>query len=209
MTRRVVVLGAGGHARVLLDALRLLGDDVVGCIDPDPAAGLPGVPRLGGDEAFATLDPAGVLLVNGLGSIASTALRRRVHADATARGFAFATVVHPSAVVARDVVLAAGAQVCAGAVLQTGARVLDDALVNTRASVDHDSVVGAHAHVAPGAVVCGGVTIGDGAHVGTGAVLVQGVRIGADALVGAGAVVLRDVAAGRRVVGVPARESGG
>lgn len=205
--RDLVMLGAGGHARVLLAALDALGAKVIGCVCPaSPDHHWPtSIPWLGGDDSLALLDIKAVALVNGIGSIGSTDLRRKVYEGAKDRGFSFASVVHPAAILAGVVTLGDGAQVMAGAVLQTGVRVGANAIVNTGAVVDHDTSLGAHCHVAPGACLSGGVSIGVGAHVGTGASIIQGITIGEAALVAAGAVVVRHVAVGERVGGVPAR----
>jgi len=202
-----LILGAGGHARSLLGLLAACGLRVGGCIAPAaPRAGWPeDCPWLGDDAALDGLDVARVALLNGLGSVRSTALRRQLFDTARARGFAFPTLVHPSAIVAEDVALSGGAQVLAGAILQAGVTVAENVLLNIGCIVDHDCRIGAHAHLAPRVTLSGGVTIGSGVHVGTAAVVLQGVRIGDGAIVGAGTVVTRDVAPGATVVGNPAR----
>ncbi len=207
MGPRVIVVGAGGHGRVVADALALAGARLMGFADADPARAhdLPAGAYLGADDAVFAYDPAEVMLANGVGGAGSTQRRREVYERFAARGFRFAVVVHPAAVVARSARLEPGAQVLAGAVVQPGAVVEADAIVNTRASVDHDCRIGAHAHIAPGATLCGEVTVGPGAHIGTGASVIQGVTIGAGALVAAGAAVVGDVPEGVRVAGVPAR----
>jgi UDP-perosamine 4-acetyltransferase len=210
MSLPLIMLGAGGHAKVLIDALRTAGVAVNGLTDADPAkAGthILGVPVLGDDEEVLSFAPEAVRLVNGIGSVRIPYLRRRLFDDFRKSGYAFAQVVHPRAIVAGDVVLAEGVQVMAGAVLQTGSRIGENAIINTRAVVDHDCVIGSHVHISPGAVLCGGVVIGDASHIGAGATLIQGVRIGANCMVAAGAVVIRDVPDGMTVMGVPAKEA--
>ena len=206
--QRVIVLGAGGHARVLIDALLLLGWDVLGVTVPagrSSASELLGVSVIGDDRQINRYSRQDVRLVNGIGSVGDVATRRRLFEAWQARGYQFATVVHPSVIVARDVTLDEGVQVMAGAVIQTGCRVGANAIINTASSIDHDCRIGAHCHIAPGVTLSGNVEVGERTHLGAGAVVIQGVKIGADALVAAGAVVTRDVAAGQRVQGVPAR----
>jgi UDP-perosamine 4-acetyltransferase len=195
MTLPIIVIGGGGHGRVVIDALLRAGAAVAGVIDPDAGVGArlpPGVPWLGGDDALASHPPARYCLANGVGGIGD-AQRRRVYENLKRGGYTVARVEHPAATIAASVTLGEGCQIMAGAVLQPGARIGVDAVVNTRASVDHDCVVGDHSHIAPGAVLCGDVTIGDDTHVGAGAVIIQGVRIGRGCVVGAGATILRDV----------------
>jgi len=200
--RPVVLVGAGGHGRVLLDLLLALRRTVLGVVDPDPTVTdrLPGgVVRLGGDEVFESLDRSGVLLANGIGSVGRVDRRRTMFRKLTDSGFRFATLVHPSAVVATDVELGEGTQVMAGSIVQTGARIGSNVIVNTRASVDHDCRIGDHCHLAPGVVLSGGVLVGHSCHLGTGAIVIQNVTIGHEALIAAGAVVARAIAPGDRV----------
>jgi sugar O-acyltransferase (sialic acid O-acetyltransferase NeuD family) len=199
----VVILGAGGHARVLIDALQAAGRPILGVVDPKTSAqarGPFGVPMLGGDDAVARFQREQVLLVNGIGGVGSTELRHAIYRRFVQRGFHFATVVHPSAVVSKFSELGDGVQVMAGCVIQCGTVIGANSIVNTCASVDHDCRIGESVHIAPGARLSGLVSVGDGAHVGTGAAVIQGVSIGRNSLVAAGAVVYRDLPDGDRLI---------
>jgi UDP-perosamine 4-acetyltransferase len=212
MSMRVIVVGGGGHGRVIVDALLAAGTSVAGVVDPDPAiaARLPGgVPYLGGDDVLVNVAPASVFLALGVGATGIPHQRRRIFERCRKQGFRFATVVHPSAILAAGVELGEGAQVLAGAVLQTGCRLGANALVNTRALVEHDAVVEDHACVSPGALLAGGVRIEAAAFVGLGAVILQNLRVGPEAMVAAGAVVTAGVPPGARMAGVPARPMAG
>ena len=204
---KVVIIGAGGHARVLLAALAAQGLRPQGCIAlTSPASPWPSeVVYLGSDAVLDTLDPRDTTIVNGVGSVASSAARRRIFEDAKQKGFGVLTVIHPSAYVAPDVVLGDGAQIMAAAVVQTGCTVGSNTLINTGAVLDHDCHVGAHCHIATGAALSGGVRLDDSVHVGTGAAIIQGVQLGSGSIVAAGAAIVDDVAAGAKVGGVPAR----
>lgn len=200
MTEPVVVAGAGGHARVLIEALRQAGVPILGLLDPLEAlwgTEVDGVRVLGGDDKA----PAGAALVNGVGGAASTAARRKLFDSFKAAGRRFAVVAAPSAAVARAAELAEGCQVLTRAVVHPGSSIGLNAVVNTAAVVEHDCRVGAHAFVGPGAVLCGGVAVGEGAFIGAGAVVLPGIAIGARALVAAGAVVHHDVADDARMLG--------
>jgi sugar O-acyltransferase (sialic acid O-acetyltransferase NeuD family) len=205
----VVIVGAGGHARVALDTARLRGLRVLGFADSAPERRgelIRGVPVIGDDQVLASSwAPDQIRLINGLGSIRDTSLRRRAFENLSDQGYLFVTLIHPSVIAASDVEFGEGAQVFAGAVLNPGARVGVNALINTGTIVEHDCHVAAHAHLAPGVTLSGGVTVGEGAHLGTGSTVIQGVRIGAGALIAAGAVVVRHVEPGQFVAGVPAR----
>ena len=207
----VIVIGAGGHARVLLDVLARGGIAVAGLTDADPAKHgklLGGVRILGADGVLDGHPPASTVLVNALGSTESMAMRQAVFERFKAAGYGFLTVAHPSALIASDTVLGEGAQVMAGAIIQSGARIGANSIVNTGAQVDHDCVIGSHVHLSPGSILSGTVTVADGTHVGTAASVVQGLRVGRGCLVAAGAVVTENVADGERVAGVPARRIG-
>ena len=204
----VLVIGAGGHAKVVIEALMRMNEEIIGATDADPAklgSECQGVPVLGGDEVADGHGPGGVMLANGIGG--SVEGRRAVYRRFKESGYEFLTIIHPSATVAADAELGEGAQVMAGAVIQPAARIGHNAIINTGATVDHDCAIAEHAHIAPGATLCGAVTVADGAFVGAGATVIQGVSIGADATIGAGAVVIDDVAPGAAVNGVPARRT--
>jgi UDP-perosamine 4-acetyltransferase len=200
----VIVIGAGGHALVLLDALAANKREVLGLVDNDTSlhgGTLLGFPILGGDDALGRYDRGSVELVNAIGSASVRRLerRRRVYEALVAQGHAFASVVHPSAVVSRHAVLARGTQVMAGAVVQAQASIGENSIVNTRASIDHGCRIGSHVHVAPGVTLSGDVTVGDETHLGVGATVVQGVRIGMRCMVNAGAVAKNNLADGERL----------
>jgi UDP-perosamine 4-acetyltransferase len=176
----------------VVSVLLALGAKVEGIVDADRAkhgSQILGVPVIGDDDAVFQRGAANVTLANGIGSVSVPTLRREVHDRFVARGFTFRTLVHPSAVVAPDVALGAGAQIMAGAVVQPSVRIGADVIVNTHASIDHDCVIGDHAHIAPGATLSGNVTVGAETHIGAGATVVQGASIGSTCLIRAGSLV--------------------
>lgn len=195
----LILLGAGGHAKVVLSLLRAIGRDVAGVCDPGLAASgaaeWRGLPVLGGDEALEHFAPSTHELANGIGQIdpGTDTPRARLYEALSTRGFRFPPLVHPAAVVDPTAQLSDGAQIMAGVVLQADCRIGRNTIVNTRASVDHDSEIGAHVHIAPGAVLCGTVGVGDNSYIGAGATVVQGVRVGANAFVKAGCLLPRDL----------------
>jgi sugar O-acyltransferase (sialic acid O-acetyltransferase NeuD family) len=201
----LLVVGAGGHARVLLDIAEKQGRyRVVGLLDDRAAmrgTTILGYPVLGGREVLET-DAAPAHAVVAIGAAAARA-QWQEHLEA--RGFQLAVLVHPAAEVGRDVQIGAGSVLMAGAIVNSGTRLGRGVIVNTGASIDHDCDIGAFAHIAPGARLAGGVRAGERVHIGIGSCVIQNRRLGADAVVGAGAAVVRDVAASTTVVGVPAR----
>lgn len=201
----LIIMGAGGHARVLVAALRQVGAEILGCIDPVKPANPPeGVAWLGSEAILASYDPSAVLLINGVGSTGASALRRGLFLRGKISGFSFASVIHSRAIVDPGVRAGEGVQVMAGAIVQAGALLGDSVLINSGAVVDHDCHIAAHCHVATGAALSGGVTLEESVHVGTGACVIQGIHVGAGAVIAAGAVVIRNVMPGLVVGGIPA-----
>lgn len=208
----LLVVGGGGHGKVVADVARACGWEVVGFADADPAkAGR--VVEPGGAAVVATQDellraatsggplPAGAAAV----ALAVGNNRERLRLAELLAGVPLPPLVHPSAVVSPSVRVGRGTVVFAAAVVNAGARLGDAAVVNTAVVVEHDCDVAEGAHLSPGAVLAGGVRVGRRAWVGANATVIQGIALGADVTVGAGAVVLRDVPDGTTVVGVPAR----
>jgi UDP-perosamine 4-acetyltransferase len=207
---RLVCLGAGGHAKVVLEALRTsFAGEIVALLDADRARHgqvIGGVTVAGDDGKLGDLAAAGVdAFIVTVGMVGNAAPRRKLFALGQASGLTPVSAIHATAIVSPSAVLGAGVAILAGAIVNTGATIGDNVIVNTGAIVEHDCRIGDHAHIATGARLSGDVTIGAGAHVGVGASIRQGVRVGDAAVVGAGAVVLEDVPAGTTVVGVPAR----
>ena len=202
----IIIIGGGGHAKVIADILFACRKNVLGFVDKDPRKStLLGLNRLGDDDLIRNYNPQQVMIANGLGSVGPPGVRKECFIELKERGYEFVECIHPSAVVSPFARLGEGIQVMAGAVIQPGVTIGDNSIINTRASIDHDCKIGAHVHIAPGVTLSGDVTVRDRSHVGTGASVIQGVKIGEDCLVGAGAVVVGDVGANQKVMGVPAR----
>ncbi len=201
----LIVVGGGGHAKVLVSSLLLSGREILGFVDVNPSVvKLLSISNLGDDSAVFAHFPEQIRLVNGMGSINSAIRRREIFEKFRERGYAFEPVIHPSAIVSPEVEIDEGVQIMAGAVIQPGTRLGENAIVNTGACVDHDCWIGAHVHIAPGVTLSGDVRIGRCSHIGTGATIIQGIKIGSGCVVGAGAVVIRDVPDEVTVAGVPA-----
>ncbi len=205
-----VVLGGGGHARIVIECMVRMGLGLPQAVlDPDPALAdsrVCEVPVRGADDQLATLIEEGVgRFFVGLGGVGDNGPRARLFESGLRAGLEPETVVAPSADVSPSVKLGVGTFVGPGAVVNAGADLGRNVIVNSGAIVEHDCHIEDHVHVASGAVLASTVKVGMAAHIGAGAVVRQGVTIGARALVGAGAVVVDSVAPGTRVVGVPAR----
>jgi UDP-perosamine 4-acetyltransferase len=208
-TSGCVILGAGGHARVVLDALVAQSRwQRFAFLDRDPALRgrmVAGVPVAGDDDDLAHAGDNGFThFIVGVGGIGDNTPRLALFEKGLAAGLEPASAVHPAARLAASSTIGDGTAVLAGVVVNPDAAIGRNVVLNTGCIVEHDCRIGDHAQVSPGAIVLGGVSIGRLAYIGAGAVLIQGVRIGEGAVVGAGAVVLADVPDGARAVGVPA-----
>ena len=208
MAKPVIIIGAGGHAKVIVNALQLSGVNIIGLTDANNALHGTSVldcPVLGDDEIIRTYEKTGLNLVVGVGSTEPDEIRRYIFERFLNDGYSFLTCVHPAAIVAPDVELGIGTQIMAGAIVQPGCMIGMNSIINTSASIDHDCRVGDHAHIAPGAILGGTVTVGNGAHIGTNATVIENVFVGSEAMVAAGACVTSDIDSNARVAGIPAK----
>ncbi len=194
------LLGAGGHAKVVLSTALEAGWTVAGLFDDDPhkqGTTVLGIPVLG------TLDQAQALQATGVIALGDNRLRQRL-----ARRFAhwqWATLVHPRAYVHPSVHLGPGTVVFAGAVIQPDTRIGAHCIINTGATVDHDCLLEDFVHIAPGAHLAGGVRVGQGCLIGVGAAVLPGASLGPWSVLGAGAVLRHSLESFTIAVGVPAR----
>jgi UDP-perosamine 4-acetyltransferase len=206
---QLVLIGAGGHARVVQALAQSAGHCIVGVCDPtlreNGLSNWRNISVFGDDEALRDLDPGKFGIINGIGQVVGSTQRMKVFERIKQMGFSFPFLVHPMAWVAQGTELEEGVQIMAGAIVQPDCRIGINSIINTKASIDHDCKIGAHVHVAPGATLCGGVSVGDGAFIGANATLLPGIRIGSKTIVGAGTTVLKPLNAGVKVIGAPAR----
>lgn len=204
MSPGIVVIGAGGHAKVCIESLLAAGRRVDVCVGgPGSSGTCAGVPVLPGDEHLERLYRSGHR--QAFPAIGDNARRVRLAADVRGIGYELVNAVHPRATISTSARLGSGVAVMAGAVINAEAIVGDLAIVNTGATVDHDCVVGLAAHIAPGSALAGNVTVGEGTFMGIGCRAVPERTIGSWSVVGAGAVVVHDLGDRVTAVGVPAR----
>ena len=206
---RIVILGGGGHARVLISLIRATARyEIAGILDP-------GLKRedmvvdiciLGADNLLSRQIKEGITLACiGVGSVGGNSKRPGLYKTVKELGFSVPCLIHPQAIVKEtEVNIAEAVQVMAGAIIQAGSFVRENTIINTGVIIEHDCVIGKHVHICPGAVISGGVTIGDSSFIGAGSTIIQGIKIGNNSVVAAGAVVIDDVGDGLKVKGVPA-----
>jgi sugar O-acyltransferase (sialic acid O-acetyltransferase NeuD family) len=194
----LLLLGAGGHAKVLVSSILRTSQIILGVVTPELTAGSNylGLPVIGEDGDIAVYAPRDVLLINGVGSLPGQQRRCSLYKTMRARGYRFGKVVDPTSIVATNVILGEGIQVMAGSILQPGCQIGLNSIINTGSLIDHDCVIGDHCHIAPGVTLSGDVNVGNYVHIGTGAQVIQGVRIGDHAVIAAGTTVYKDVPKG-------------
>jgi sugar O-acyltransferase (sialic acid O-acetyltransferase NeuD family) len=201
---KLLLWGAGGHAKVVLDCARAMCifQDIA-FIDDAPIDEFCSHPVLGTRALLAGAARQGYAKI--LVSIGDNRVRAGCFALALEHGFVGATIIHPSAMVSPRAGIAEGTVIMPGAIVNAGVQIGRNCIVNTGAIVEHDCVVGDHVHISPRVALGGGVRIGALAHLGLGAIALPGVTIGGGSIVGAGSVVLRTVDPATTVAGVPAR----
>lgn len=209
---RILIIGAGGHAQVIVDCLLRMAEaghacKPIGYVDDNSALHgccRLGLPILGGLAAINQIDHDALLI-----GIGDNAIRRQIYLDLMRQGEHFATALHPRAIVAPDVAIGAGSVIFAGAIVNVGSRIGVNVIVNSGAIVEHHNTLGDHSHIAPGVRLGGDVMVGEASLIGLGATVMAQRSIGCASIVGAGALVHRSVPDHTTVVGVPARRHEG
>ncbi|HPU35697.1 MAG TPA: NeuD/PglB/VioB family sugar acetyltransferase [Bacillota bacterium] len=208
----VVIAGAGGHGRVVADALQVACADkhFLGFVDDNQelrgqkAGGFPVLGSIADIPELYREHPALLAVL----AIGDNSVRETVAKKLSSSKVKFAKIIHPGATIAGDVTIGQGTVVLAGAVINSGAKIGSHVIINTSAVIEHDCIVKDYAHISPGAKLGGGVKIEEGAQIGIGAVVLPGRKVGSRALVGAGAVVVKDIPANVVAMGIPARVAG-
>lgn len=200
----VVILGAGGHAKVVIELIEAGGGAVAALLDHEPhPRQVLGAQVVGDDAALPALFAEG--LREAFIAIGDNTRRLAARERLSEAGFSLVNAISPRAAVSPSATLGVGVAVMPGAMINACAEIADLAIVNTGAVIDHDTRLGLACHVGPGAVLAGGVVVGERALIGAGASIIPGRRVGAGAIVGAGACVIHDVGEGATVAGAPAR----
>ena len=208
-TKGIIIIGGGGHARVLTEILLKQGKYIIGYTEKNSEhdMGLSDINCIGNDESIFKYHHDKVFLVNGIGSVNYESLKNRenVFKKFSALGYKFPEIISNHALVSEFVNLRDGVQIMANATIQSCVLIGENSIINTGAIVEHDCKIGNNVHIASGAVLCGGVSVGNCSHIGAGATIIQSISIGENVLVAAGAVVVKNVSSNSTVRGVPAK----
>ena len=205
--KKVVVVGAGGHARVLVSLLGLIPEvELIGVADRNSST----IGEIiGSSKVVTTFEELPALLEQGVTwavlAIGNNQERSELFTKLKSQGFSILTAIHPSAIVETDVQIGEGVVICAGAIVCAGVVVGPAAIINTGAIVDHETFVGGFAHVCPGSCLAGRVLVGERTLIGVGSRVIDKIRIGRDCVIGAGSVVVEDMPDRVVAFGVPAK----
>ena len=198
MSDGIIILGAGGHAKVIADIVLSRGEKLIGFLDDNASGEVLGYPILG-KIADSTRYAESCSFIIGIGS---NETRKRI---AETYKLNWHTAAHPRAVIARDVHIGEGTVVMAGAVINPSSVIGRHCIINTSAVVEHDNNIGDYTHISPHATLCGTVSVGERTHIGAGATVKNNISICSGCVIGAGAVVVKDVAISGTYIGVPAK----
>jgi len=195
LNKPVIIVGAGGHAKVVFDVLKLSNIEVLGFLTPDLRFGkyYCGKKILGDDSVLQQYLPNEIEIVNGVGALPGLNKRWELSDKMSKLGYHFATIIHPTAIVSSDIHLNEGVQIMAGAIIQSGVTVGKNCIINTGAVIDHDCKIEDNCHIAPGVICSGEVIVRKNTHIGTGVNIIQAVTINENCIVAAGSTVYKNI----------------
>ena len=201
MHKDVIVIGAGGHAKVIVDIVRKSGDNLVGFLDDSKESGTECFDAfiLGTTDSYAEYADKEFII-----AVGNNAVREQLAQKM--QGVSFYTAIHPTAVIGEGVSIGKGTCVMANAVVNADAKIGNHCIVNTASVVEHDNILSDYVHISPAAALAGTVTVGERTHLGIGSCVKNNITICADVTVGAGGVVVKNITEAGTYVGVPARK---
>lgn len=199
MNKKVIIIGAGGHGKVIADIIIASQDTMIGFLDDRSEKGslVSGYPVLGTSSDCALFPDCSFVIAIGVNQIRE-AMAKRYHLK-------WYTAIHPSAILGSDVQVGEGTVIMANAVINASAVIGKHCIINTGAVIEHDNVIEDYAHISPHATLCGTVRIGKLTHIGAGAIIKNNCCVPADCTIGAGGVVIKDIQEAGTYVGIPVR----
>lgn len=202
--KRIAIIGASGHGKVVADIARLNQYEDIIFLDDNTELNSCGIYKVvGTSQEYVHYASQEYDLIVAIGN---AKIRQRIQEQIENNGLCCATLLHPSAVIAEDVQIGSGTVVMANTVINPGTKIGKGCIINTCASVDHDNKIADYVHVSVGAHLAGTVSVGMRTWIGIGAVVSNNVEIVGDCMIGAGAVVVKDLAESAAYVGVPAKK---
>ena len=202
MSEGIIVIGAGGHSKVVADAALSCGMNLIGILDDNVKGEVLNYPVLGVIHDVYKYSQRFSFIIG----VGNNSTRKKIAEKYMVN---WATIIHPKAIVARGVSICEGSVIMAGAVINPSTVIGKHCIINTSAIVEHDNVIGDYVHVSPNATLCGTVSIGNMTHVGAGAIVKNNTSVCAGCIIGAGAVVVKDITKEGIYTGIPATENKG
>lgn len=206
--KKIVLIGAGGHCKVIIDIIKSNGDfQIVGVTDKNHTDDkVLDVPILGDDSILEGLYNDGVKFAFiCIGALSNLSIRNNIYKKLKSIGFQIPILIHKNAIVSQYSSISDGTCIMAGAIVNPNAEIGENCIINSGAIIEHDCVIGSNTHVSPKACIAGSSIVGSDCHVGLGSSIIQCVKIGNNVTIGAGAVVVNNVQDNVLVVGVPAK----
>lgn len=202
MRNTLVIIGAGGHGKVLADIAKLLDkwDSILFLDDNQENKSVAGINVAGKLSNISVYKENADFIV----AIGNNKIREKIQFDLMTHNYSITTLIHPSAIIAQDVKIGLGSVIMAGSVINSSSSIGNGCIINTSSSVDHDSTIGDYVHLSPGVRVAGTVGIGRRSWLGIGSVVSNNINICPDCLIGAGAVVIQNIDISGKYVGLPA-----
>ncbi|MGR6832896.1 acetyltransferase [Aliivibrio wodanis] len=192
----LVVIGGGGHASVLVDILRSQQREVLAIVSPEDISQrrvFSGLIHLKNDDDVLGFAPDSVHLVNGVGVLPKSGVKRKLNEYFLSLGYSFETVISDSAQVSSFAEIEQGAQIFSGTIIQAGAVIGAHTIINSGVIIEHDCHIGEYNHIAPKATLCGQVTTHNGVYIGASATVIQNITLEQGSIVGAGAIVTKNI----------------
>lgn len=203
MSKKISIIGAGGHAKVIIDIINELGNyDIVGIFDDNRTDKFCNIPIIGKILEINQINQ-NISIDNYIIAIGNDKIRKQIYEKYL--NLNWAILIHPKTVISKNVSLGIGTVVCAGAVIQTEVKVGKHCIINTNSNIDHESIISDFCSVCPGVTICGQVKIGECSFIGASSVIIQNKVIGKNCIIGAGSVIIKNVLDNMKVVGNPGK----
>jgi len=205
MNDKIVIIGAGGHAKVIIDIFESMKKyEIFGATSSDKSKKtILGIPILGDDSILADLFKQGVK--NAFVAIGDCKLRNKIFNNVSKIGFNLVNAISPSTNISSTVKIGSGVAIMPGVSINVDSVIEDNVIINTNASIDHDNIIKKSAHIAPGCNLAGNVTVGEGAFLGIGCKVIPKIIIKKWSIIGAGSVIIKNIPANTTALGVPAK----
>ena len=194
----IIIIGSGGHAKVVKELVEILGHKIIAVCDPnDSNKNHPFWKNIvfhRNESELQKYSKKTVFIANGLGHLPKDNIsRKKVFYFLNEMGFSFPALIHPASFVSNNAELYDGVQIMAGSVVQPGCIIKENTIINTSSSLDHDCKIEDNVHIAPGNTLCGSVTVGKNSFIGCGSSVIQSITIKEDTFIKAGSTIIKDI----------------